>query len=98
MYPHERSLVKKYPEKFTILGVNSDDRDTLKRLRKNGTILWNSIWDGGSNDGPVAARWGVRSWPTLYLLDQKGVIRHIDLRGEELEKAIEELIGELETR
>ena len=49
--------------------------------------------DGGSTSGPVATRWGVQSWPTLYLLDQKGIIRHIGLRGRELDEAIEKLIG-----
>ncbi|MDA7597459.1 hypothetical protein N8813_00880 [bacterium] len=94
MYEHERSLVKTFEGKFTIVGVNSDPREKLNSLRKDGTILWDSFWDGGSTGGPIATKWNVSGWPTLYLLDQKGVIRHIGLRGDSLEKAIEELVAE----
>lgn len=37
----------------------------------------------------------VSGWPTIYILDAKGVIRHRDLRGKEMEKAIEALIAEI---
>jgi len=33
-------------------------------------------WDGGSTSGPIASSWNVEGWPTLYILDHKGVIRH----------------------
>jgi len=32
MYPHERSLVSKYPDRFIIVGVNSDrSREKLEK-------------------------------------------------------------------
>ena len=94
MYGHERSLVKKYPDTFAIVGVNSDPRERLLELRKDGTILWDSFWDGGDTRGPIATKWNVTGWPTLYLIDKKGIIRHIGLRGQALDAAIEELVNE----
>jgi hypothetical protein len=38
--------------------------------------------------------WDVRYYPTIYILDVQGVIRHKDLRGEELEKAVNSLLKE----
>jgi hypothetical protein len=75
---HERSLVKKLEGKaFVLLGVNSDrDRDALQKVQAKQAITWRSWFDGGGTRGPIASRWNVQGWPTLYLLDAKGVIRY----------------------
>lgn len=97
MYPHERSLVKKLANKpFALLGINSDnDRDELKKTLAKERITWRSWWDG-SVDGPIANRWDVNGWPTVYVLDARGVIRFMDLSGEELDTELEKLLKELE--
>ena len=45
-------------------------------------ITWPSWFDGGGTGGPIATLYGVRSWPTVYVLDPKGVIRFKNVRGE----------------
>lgn len=97
MYPHERSLVKRLEGKpFVLLGVNSDSKDRLRRAMKKENITWRSWWDGGNTSGPIAKAWNVKGWPTIYLLDAKGVIRYRDLRDKELDEAIDTLIKEAE--
>src|SRR5438477_9830035 len=100
MYPHERSLVKKLENQpFVIVGINSDaDRAALKKAVELEPITWRSFWDGGSTEGPIAVRWNVHSWPTLYLLDGQGVIRYkrpvggdVTLVDPQIEKLIREL-------
>ena len=97
MYPHERSLVKRMEGKpLALLGINSDpDPVVLKRTMKKENITWRSWWDGGSTSGPIAKAWNVKGWPTIYVLDHKGVIRHRDLRDKELDDAIDTLLKEL---
>jgi hypothetical protein len=97
MYPHERSLVKKLEGKpFALLGINSDqDRTALKDVLKKEEITWRSWWDGGSTSGPIATKWNVYGWPTIYVLDAKGVIRYRDVRGEAMAQAVETLLAEL---
>ena len=97
MYAHERSLVEKYADKpFAIVGVNSDrDRDKLKERMEEEEITWRSFFDGGGTGGPIASAWNVSGWPTIYVLDAEGRIRFKDVRGEEMDAAIEELMGEL---
>jgi thioredoxin family protein len=99
MYPYERSLVERLASKpFALIGVNSDqDREKLKEVLKKEKITWRSFWNGGSPMGPIARQYSVNSWPSIYLIDAKGVIRHVDLHGPELDQAIDKLIGELET-
>ena len=100
MYPHERSLVKKYENKpFAIIGVNSDeDRGKLKETIKEENITWRSFWNDGGTDGPISTEWNVQGWPTIYVIDADGIIRHKNLRGDALEKAIDALVKKAEEK
>ena len=97
MYPHERSLVKRLEGKpFVLLGINSDaDREKLKQVLTKERITWRSWWDGGSTSGPIASKWNVTGWPTIYVLDAKGVIRYRDVRGEKMDEAVNKLLQEI---
>jgi hypothetical protein len=101
MYPHERSLVKKLENKpFALVGINSDEsKEELLKVIGKETMSWRSWWDGGSTEGPIASKWNIHGWPTLYLLDHKGVIRYkwLGSPGEEvLDGAVEKLLKEAE--
>lgn len=98
MYHHERSLVKQLSNKpFALVGVNSDpDREKLKEVLKEKNLTWRNFWEGEEGiDGPIATRWNVRGWPTIYVLDQDGVIRYKGVRGASLDRAIETLLAEM---
>jgi hypothetical protein len=97
MYPHERSLVKRLESKpFALIGVNSDpDKDKLKERMTKEQITWRSFWNGPKGpDGPISHAWNVRGWPTIYVLDAKGTIRFKGVRGEAMDKAVDELLKE----
>jgi hypothetical protein len=101
MYPHERSLVKKLEGKpFALVGINSDkDKTVLKEAMEKEHITWRSFWNGGSTQGPISTEWNIRGWPTLYIIDHKGVIRHkyLGSPGDKiLDEVIEELVAEAE--
>ena len=96
MYPHERSLVEKLKDNsFALIGINSDPRETAKTALEEENLTWRSWWDGGNTAGPIASKWNVRSWPTIYVLDEKGVIRYKNVRGPAMDKAVETLLAEM---
>lgn len=96
MYPHERSLVARLAdEPFTILGVNSDPADNYRSAIERENITWPSFWDGGDTSGPIATRWGVRGWPTIYIIDHEGVIRDKNKRGEAMDEVVDRLLAEM---
>ncbi|MAG58343.1 MAG: hypothetical protein CMJ83_18810 [Planctomycetes bacterium] len=98
MYPHERSLVKKYANQpFAIIGVNSDkDLDKLRPTLAKEQITWRSFWNGPKGTrGPISTAWGVRGWPTIYVIDKTGKIRFKNTRGKALDAAIETLMAEM---
>lgn len=100
MYPHERSLVKRLEGKpFALIGVNSDqDREALKKVLVEEKITWRSFWIGNTQ-GPIPQQWLIEGWPTLFVIDAKGVIRHRHSGSpgdEALDKEIDTLLAEME--
>ena len=98
MYPHERSLVEKLADKpFALIGVNSDeDRESIRGIVAEKNITWRSFWNGEEGTrGPISSQWNIRSWPTIYIIDDKGVIRFKNVRGAKLDDAIVSLLTEM---
>src|SRR4029453_13147422 len=95
MLPHEKKLGERLKnEPFALLGINSDGpADELKEILAKQGITWRQAVDE-STSGPWATKWNIHGWPTIFVLDAKGVIRHRDLRGKELEEAVVALIAE----
>ena len=71
------------------------DRDALKEVLKKEEITWRSFWNGKEGTmGPIAKKWNVHAWPTLYVLDHKGIIRH-KWEGSPGDKVMDEAIEKL---
>jgi len=98
MVPHERELAARLAgEPFALLGVNSDDpgdREKACATAAEKGMAWPSWWDGGLR-GRIQTSYDVQVWPTVYVLDPKGVIRHIGPRGEALDGAVDALLAEM---
>jgi hypothetical protein len=96
MIPHEKELVERLKnEPFALIGINTDkDKAVYREKQKEMGVTWRSSWQG-STSGPLCKEWGVTSFPTIYVLDHKGVIRFTGVRGEEMDKAVETLLAEV---
>lgn len=96
MLPHERSLVKRLQSQpFALLGINSDgDAETVKKILKDQEITWRQAIDG-TTSGPLATKWNIKGWPTIFVVDAQGVIRYKNVREEEMDKAIDTLLAEM---
>jgi hypothetical protein len=77
LVPAERALLERFKGKpFALVGVNSDPLKTdLRAAVKQHQITWRSFKDKQPGKPRIDATYKVRSWPTLYLIDQAGVIR-----------------------
>jgi len=95
MLPHEKALVKRLQDQpFALLGINSDgDAEEVKAMLTEQEITWRQAIDG-STEGPLATRWNVNGWPTIFILDQEGRVRFRDLRDEQMEEAVMKLLAE----
>lgn len=95
MYPTARALVTRMAGKpFVLLGINSDtDRNALRRRIEQDKLPWRSWFDGG-REGPIASRFKVPGWPTIYLVDHRGVVRHKSL-GPPEDEVFDSILNEL---
>lgn len=72
---HAKLLARHAGKPFAIVGVNGDsNRDKARAAFAAKGQTWRAFHDGPA--GPTQTRWGVTSWPTLYLLDADGVVRY----------------------
>ena len=94
MIPHEREMVAKLKDKpFALISISVDEnKKELDEFLEKESMPWAHWWDGA--EAPLVKQWNVRFFPTIYVIDAKGVIRHKNIRGEELEKAVEKLVAE----
>jgi len=98
MYDHERSLVQEFAgQPFALIGVNSDEKRDLAGIEQRRNLIWRSFADGNTSK-PISRSWGIRSWPTIYIIDDRGVIRAMNKRGSELEKVLRTLVDEAKER
>jgi hypothetical protein len=83
---------------FAFLGINSDDDPKMvKTFMAREGLPWRSWWDQGAQ-GPIAKRYRVSGWPTLYVLDADGVIRYVQVRGRSLDNAVDTLVRQAEQK
>lgn len=77
LIPHERALVARLKDKpFAIVGVNGDvEPEALSKALKETVIPWRSFQDKRADKEAISVEWKVFGWPTLYLIDHRGVIR-----------------------
>ena len=68
----------------------------MKQISEEKNLTWRSFWNGGGTRGPISTAWNVRGWPTIYVFDAGGVIRYKNVRGDELDAAIDTLLAEME--
>ncbi len=98
--PHERELVEKFKGRpFVVVGVNGDqDKEEALKAVARTRMPWRSVFDGDKKGvRPIAEAWAVSGWPTVFVIDHEGVLRHDDLRGKRLDQPLEALIVKAES-
>jgi thiol-disulfide isomerase/thioredoxin len=92
MIPQEKQLVKKYRGRpFTLLSICTDEsRETAQKTAADHKMDWPCWFDG--QNGPIARNWNVLAWPSIYLLDERGIIVAKNLRGEALDAKVAKLM------
>jgi peroxiredoxin len=93
--PNVVAAFKKYNSKgFTVFGVSLDDNKEkwMAAIAKDG-LTWTHVSDLEHWKNAAAKQYGVMSIPANFLLDTEGKIIASNLRGEDLMKKLEEVVG-----
>jgi thiol-disulfide isomerase/thioredoxin len=80
LVPLERDLVARLKGlPFALLGVDcQDDRETARKVMAREGMSWPSWYDGAANPGHIVKRYHVQMYPSIFVIDAKGIIRARD--------------------
>jgi hypothetical protein len=92
-YAYHLELRQCDPE-LVLLGVDCEaDKNTARQVMARERMTWPNWFDGDTGTGPIAGRYHIRHYPSVCLLDHKGVIRGREAGG--LDRAVDKLLKEM---
>jgi peroxiredoxin len=97
MIPQDRRIVARLKGKpFELVSISADDDlDAVKNFLANESMPWPQWFPGGPH-APFFESWNIEHIPMLFILDAKGIIRYKQVRGDELDNAVDTLVKEAE--
>jgi peroxiredoxin len=92
-FPNLKQIYKDFHEKgLEIVGVSFDDSpDTVQAFVARAKLPWRMVMNE-TPEGPIAQRYKTRTIPALFLVDRKGTVAQVDIRGNDLRTVIEKLL------
>lgn len=94
--PNIVKVYEKYHDQgFNIIGVSLDkpgEKEAWTNAIKEDNLTWNQVSNLMFWQDPIALEYGVRAIPAAFLLDENGVIVAKNLRGQDLENKVAELL------
>jgi thiol-disulfide isomerase/thioredoxin len=97
-FPHYQTFALRYPDRVAVIGVSEDDENMgLAEFAAQTGVTFPLVWDG---DKQVAISYRLKGMPTLFIIDQQGIVRFVKegyLAGDEVdvEKALASLLAPL---
>ncbi len=83
---------------FAVISINVEPDKSVTELKEAWVSegnTWRCLFDG-TWEGPIQKAWNIQNFPTIYMLDSKGVIRHKNPHGKDLDDAVANLLREAE--
>jgi len=82
-----------HPKGFDVIGVSLDrERETWLKAIEDDKLVWTQVSDLTYFNSDAARLYNVNSIPSNFLLDEKGIIVAVNLRGDDLFNKVRELI------
>lgn len=91
--PNVMATYKKFHDQgFEVVGISLDqNKDDLLKFTKENGMTWPQYFDGQGWSNKISTRFDVHFIPTMWLLDQKGVLVTVD-GGDNLEGQVGKLL------
>lgn len=95
MIPHQREMIKKLSDQpFELISVSVDkELETVRKFQDREPMPWIN-WHNGDKGGALTD-WGITKYPTIFILDKEGIIRHRlhgGQKGEDIDRFVNELL------
>ena len=91
--PHVEQVAKDYADRgVVVIGIDRDRNEgAFTGAVSYFGLTYRQVFDGA--DGEVSSLYRVSGIPMSYLIDREGIIRGKSLRGDDLKKGIDQLLG-----
>jgi thiol-disulfide isomerase/thioredoxin len=94
-FPKIKALYEKYrAQGFEVVGISMDEgaaKDRALNILKQYEVTWTQGFEGnGFQENTFTKQFGIKSLPTVFLIDREGNIVNRNARGESLESLIQE--------
>ncbi len=81
-----------HPQGLEVVGITLDeDQDTVERFQEKVQLPWPLVMSSDDSDA-TRNRYRVITIPSLFLIDRKGDIAYVDVRGTDLKRAVKKLL------
>jgi hypothetical protein len=96
--PFERELANRMEgRQFALLGVDTEpDQEVARKVMARERMTWPNWYDGAVAEGPICRRYHVTGFPSIFVLDARGVIRAKKALGKDLDRIVDNLLKEME--
>lgn len=82
------------PKGFEIVGISADDEEpALRSFVKRSGMTWPQFHDPAGREAKVFEEMGINKFPTMWLVDRKGILRELEAESD-LQKKVEALLAE----
>ena len=94
--PNIKKCYDEFKDKgFEIIGfAENDNNETLKNYLRKNSITWPIVSKDNNHYEAVVLIYAIKNIPASFLIDRTGILRHINLAGNNLRNAIDQLIKE----
>ncbi len=94
--PHLKRARATYGDDFRVLGISLDrmSRRDLTSWRRRHGVAWPQIHADCGYQDSIALQFGIDRLPTNLLLDRRGRVRALDVRGDDLFEHVDALLAE----
>ena len=75
--------------------LRTDDKDTARGVMARERMTWPNWFDGAVGTGPIAKRYHIRGYPSVFVLDARGVIRSRTISSVGVDDAVDKLLAEM---
>ncbi len=92
--PNIKKVYNTYKDKgFEVIGISLDiDEAKLRDFLKENDIPWRQVFDGQGRNSAIPQQYGIRSIPSMWLIDKDGKLISNNARGEKLENMVAEAL------
>ena len=93
--PNVLAAYEKWHDKgFDVIGISlDDDRGRLTSFIETKKMTWPQYFDGKGWQNDLAKKYGINSIPATFLIGKDGKVFKTNLRGEDLQNALQELLA-----